>query len=44
MFLANDYLAQASGAIPAISALTNKKKFKTLPDKYWGLEKMIVFL
>ena len=28
-FLANYYLAQASGAIPAISALTNKKKFKT---------------
>ena len=44
-FLANYYLAQASGAIPAISALTNKKKFKTQPDKlFWGLEKMIVFL
>ena len=33
LFLANYYIAQVSGAIPAIATLTNYKKVKTLLDE-----------
>ena len=39
LFLANYYIAQASGAIPAIATLTNYKKVKTLLDVlFWDYD------